>query len=326
MGMNPSQSVMLKFISQPFRTLARCYGTQVVSAETQLPPLKLPAFKVPALPLTVPFKWKPHSAEISPQLGTYCSQSKRVGLQYVSDLHVDHLPPGQVPQIIARGRYLAICGDLGKPNHPNFELLLRNVSRQFEKVFFVAGNHDFDCTPLYVEKKVNHYQPIIRKVCNQFPNIHYLDRNAYELPSFTTNKRNVILGTTLWSLPLLRGPEDGNPKYVNHIAEFQKNVEWLEAMIHHYQDANVYVLTHNVPSFQLIEQRYLDYGQHRTSWFATSLEHLIGTPVRAWLCGHSHSVLEKEINGVHCGLNAYGYKHELTETLQKPKVRLVTLH
>jgi hypothetical protein len=125
---------------------------------------------------------------------------------------------------------------------------------------------------------------------------------------------------------VLRGPEDNNTKYVNHIAEFQTNLQWLEAMIDHYRDSNVYILTHNVPSFQLIEQRYLDYGQHRTSWFATSLEHLIGAPVKAWLCGHSHSVLEKEINGIKCGINAYGYKHEVDESLPNAKVRIVALH
>jgi hypothetical protein len=90
-------------------------------------------------------------------------------------------------------------------------------------------------------------------------------------------------------------------------------------MIDRYRDMNVYSLSHNVPSFQLIEQRYLDYGQHRTSWFATSLEHRIGSPVKAWLCGHSHSVLEKEIN-------AYGYKHEVDELLPNAKVRIVALH
>lgn len=267
------------------------------------------------------------------QTSLECKPIQQGSIQYVSDLHVDHLPIGQVPQITPKSSYLAICGDLGKPNHPNFELLLKQVSGQFEKVFFVAGNHDFDCTPLYIETKVRHYQPIIRTICNQFKNVHYLDRNAYEIPSVNSPKKSVILGTTLWSLPLLSGTADYHSKYVSHIQEFQTNLEWLEAMITHYQNYNIYVLTHNVPSFQLIEQRFLDYGKFRTSWFATNLEHLMKTPVQAWLCGHSHSVLEKEICGVQCGLNAYGYNHELKKDcepikkldLPKPKTRLVHL-
>ena len=60
--------------------------------------------------------------------------------QYISDLHVDRMK--MIPTIIPKCDYLCICGDVGKPDHPNFKNLFQQVSRNFKKTFFVAGNHE----------------------------------------------------------------------------------------------------------------------------------------------------------------------------------------
>ena len=232
-----------------------------------------------------------------------------VRIQYVSDLHLDtygNKQPGwKIPLIEHAAKYLAICGDLGKPTHPNVNLFLRMVSSQYEKVFFVPGNHDFDSGPLYDRQKYDLYNPLIESICSQYKNVYYLNNKTHHI-----NKNLVIVGSTLWSQPNISNCEANvdyhdHDHYHDHAIEHQKNVNWLELQLKQY--GNIVVLSHFVPTFKLIEPQYLRLGLQKTRWFATNLEHLMKPPIRAWLCGHSHSVIECHINGIHCGLNAHGY-------------------
>ncbi len=245
--------------------------------------------------------------------------NSRPKLQYISDLHVDTLEIGTIPTIKPKAEYLAICGDLGLPNHPNFELLLAQVSQNFSQVFFVSGNHEYGLSPLYKKSNIITYNPIIKKVCSQFSNIHFLNKETYMLSS-----KDLILGTTLWSRPELNFPSKSET-YLNHLNEHQSHVNWLQGMIKFYQNRNLYILTHNLPSFQLIEPKYAKLGLKNTSWFATNLEHLMLPNVNAWLCGHSHSVVNCQIKDTYCGLNAYGYQTAIYGMLPQPKIRTLTI-
>ena|SRR5436305_1603402 len=75
--------------------------------------------------------------------------------------------------------------------------------------------------------------------------------------------------------------------------------------------SSIIVLTHYLPTFQLIETKYKDAGpQIRSSHFATNLEYLFRPNIKAWLCGHSHSRISFRHNGMYLGLNAHGYSDE----------------
>ena len=74
------------------------------------------------------------------------------------------------------------------------------------------------------------------------------------------------------------------------------------------------MLTHYVPSFKLIEPKYSKYGKLNTL-FATDLEYLIQKPIEAWICGHTHSILDMKINNIYCGINALG--HDNVDCLSK---------
>src|SRR4029077_8822969 len=111
----------------------------------------------------------------------------------------------------------------------------------------------------------------------------------------------LVAGSILWSRPVPPTTDsidsvDGSDTYRRHVVEHNRHVSWLEDVIRNNQDKRLLVMTHFVPSFQLIEPKYRDLGLAKTSHFATNLEHLIRHPVRAWVCGHSHSALERDIN------------------------------
>jgi len=214
-------------------------------------------------------------------------------IQYISDLHVD--VNKKVPRIRPAAEYLAVCGDLGVPTHPAFDEFFKTYSKQFKKIFFVAGNHDYDCSPLYEEKKENYYKPLIHEIINNYPNVYFLDASCHQLSDDI-----IIAGTTLWSYPL-------TTKYKAHIDKHETDVKWINEMCNLYADKKIVMLTHYVPTFKLIEEKYLARGTYATSWFATDLEYMLKEPIVAWVCGHSHSVTETEINDVYCGINAVGH-------------------
>ena len=240
----------------------------------------------------------------------------KLRLQYLSDVHVDTRSVNQLPRIQPISEYLLLAGDIGKPTHPHFKIFFQDLSKQFKKIFYVPGNHDFDCRSLYDQDKVAFYEPLIIDICKQFPNIHYLNRSTYALDS-----NCLIVGATLWSLPLIPNLEYSSyaDKYLDHINKHSQDVMWMEQMLKQYSDKQIIALTHFVPTFQLIEPKYRQKGLESTSWYATNLEHLIQKPVSAWLCGHSHSILQTRINGVYCGINAYGYPNEANESNEETK-------
>jgi len=220
-----------------------------------------------------------------------------VRLQYISDLHVD--VNKKIPQIKPVCDHLAICGDIGKPDHPHFSQLINQTSKLFKNVYLVAGNHDYDCGPQFERQKVIYYKPLIKDICKSFTNVHFLDRSIHQLNSDT-----IVAGTTLWSHP--HHQQEDN--YMEHIFEHTADVEWIKNLIKDtHNNHKIIMLTHFVPTFKLIEEKYQKKGLKSTSWFATDLEDLIKEPIIAWLCGHSHSIIDLKVNNIYCGINAIGY-------------------
>lgn len=234
----------------------------------------------------------------------HASKKTSVKIQYVSDLHVD--VNKKVPVISQVSNILATCGDIGNPDHPNFELFLRCVSKQFEKTFMIAGNHEYDCGPIYDKTKVAHYKPKIVDICKSINNITFLDNSCSKITD-----RTIIAGTTLWSNPILKpGAKYDKEKYDAHVDKHKSDVEWLRQLCLENNNKQILVMSHFVPTFDLIEEKYKARGIHRTSFFASDLEYLIDKPIVGWLCGHTHSIKETFVNGILCGVNACGYQGE----------------
>lgn len=229
-------------------------------------------------------------------------------IQYVSDVHVDIHKT--IPKIKPLSRYLAVCGDVGIPSSPYWKAFMTQVSQDFEKVFFVPGNHDFDLGPIYRQYQVQKWTPIMKEICESLGNVHYLNKDSYYLEK----EKIKILGATLWSRAF---PSVNNQSFhEGNLMEHQSHVDWFAENIAQHKktqtEDDLVILTHFVPTFQLIEEKYKNYTNAliRTSRFATDLERfLINPPVKVWICGHSHSVINCTINNVYCAINAYKYKN-----------------
>ncbi len=233
-------------------------------------------------------------------------------LQLISDIHLEFNQQKSTYFITPVCKYLVIAGDLGHPIHSHYKEFLDDVSQQFEKIFLILGNHEY-----YGRESMNNILIKVQELVKNYNNIILLNNDEYILDDY------VILGTTLWSdvstNPLVKYAINDykyiyindphltfiTPKHVTNL--FKENVDWLTNKIQKYKDKKIIVLSHHLPSFQLIAEQYKnnDYNQA----YASDLEYLMND-VTCWLFGHTHTYIEKKINGCLCVANPVGYPDE----------------
>lgn len=228
-------------------------------------------------------------------------------LAYISDIHLEvwkpkhkaifKYGPNAKPEKIGG---LLLAGDIGNPFHKNYKDFLQQCSQQFPNVFFISGNHE------YHQKKGVDANEKIKEVVYEIErktgkdNLYYLDNSKILI-----NNYHLLLGTTLWC------PHRNK-------AEYNFSVDWLEWQLHtiinpsevdeHHliKPKYVTVMSHYLPTKKLISEDYLRrFKNHKN--FYSDLDRLIDRPVTHWICGHSHSVMTMDINGVFMGMNTFGY-------------------
>lgn len=232
-------------------------------------------------------------------------------IRYFSDLHLE-FRKGFDLSIIKPGKdeILILAGDIGKPILTEYYSLFDYLSRNFKKIFYVPGNHEY-----YSETShIGITQEMIPSILRKYPNISLLDCSdeIYEGYHF--------IGATMWSLVK-------NHRYkINDIYsipgmtipvynELNKNeVEYLTDMI----DAplkdgikGIIVITHHIPSESLIDPEYKfnDYNQ----WFFTDMDKIIERnkgKIVGWWYGHTHTSAENNYLGVDFHCNPAGYPGE----------------
>jgi hypothetical protein len=172
--------------------------------------------------------------------------------------------------------------------------------------------------------------------------IVFLDNDIFHLPSLSSTNTKapgevVVLGSTLWS----HTPKNAAKLIETRLADYSrifddtgrlvnidflndihaKNVEWLKTSIinvtTNFPNKKIMVLTHHLPSFKLVAQKYTTTEECRllNHGFASSLDDLIqqSNNISYWCCGHTHSsakaIIEREESKNPCILlvNPKGY-------------------
>ena len=259
-------------------------------------------------------------------------------IQYISDIHLEmHDKDNEgyiIPSMFLKpsAPYLALCGDIGIPGLNAYEAFLSWCSKSWKHVFLIAGNHEFYNYRTPQKADIPTRIQLIEQIVSKYPNVHFLNNSSYMLEA--DNLR--ILGTTLWS-DTSSGDERQMLLYMNDFRSiflkdaenlhpydvydmYIKNREWLSKEI---QDAKergeeVLVLTHHLPTEKLIHEKYKSHPLNMC--FASNCEELIQVPVKGWICGHSHTGVRLELNGVKCVMNPYGYPGEKSETRNREAV------
>ncbi len=246
-------------------------------------------------------------------------------IQYISDLHLEFNRTD-----IALGRaahVLVLAGDIGDPMSKTYSEFLSWCARDWAHVIVVAGNHELYNRQPPSAWKWSQPDTVATRIAacraaaaGAGPNVHFLERDSVVIGGVR------FLGCTLWSD--VSGEEemverrlsdysaitvDGQVSVVaaQTLEWHLRDRAWLEAELAAGAEGEpVVVVTHHLPTYSLIAPRYL--GSPLNVAFASHLDDvLVRPPVRAWICGHSHTAGRVEVNGVRCLLNPVGYPYPL---------------
>jgi hypothetical protein len=214
-----------------------------------------------------------------------------ITFQYVSDLHLEFRGfevNKIIESIIPAAPYLVLAGDIGKPSHPNYTFFLAAMSKRFEYVFLVAGNHEF------YGSSVPEALAAITKICDGFPNVYFLNSELFVDASLPIH----IFGGTMWTL--VKSEERHGVEILMNdsrlIREFtvdsaatehMRFVERLQVSLDANTDKPFLVISHHLPSFELIDPKYS--GSSINSAFATNVPMAHDERIKAWVYGHTHS-------------------------------------
>jgi Calcineurin-like phosphoesterase len=260
---------------------------------------------------------------------------------YVSDIHLEmrtRPPIAIIEQIIGHritdedaNNILCLAGDIGEPGGFFYDFFLQSMRRNFAAVFVVAGNHEYyqrdgqTATVADVNRKMT-------EVCRE-NRVHLLaagdNGSVPSVVSIYVGEALLtrVIGCTLWTFPSADAATymndykriyfgDGglltvdNVVYGMHLPQR----EFLRDILASNDKSNIVVITHHLPSMQLLGHDTVTQNKpptvHRRladESYAVDLEHMIRPPIVAWICGHTHRSLSMHINDVYCGINCYGY-------------------
>ena len=270
-------------------------------------------------------------------------------LQYGSDFHLKADGPDFSTLLVPVAPDLALCGDIGDPFSDVYAAFLGWCSAQWRRVFVITGNHEYFTENPLID--MNETERHIRTVCAKAgPNIVFLQKEVYFIPEHGV----AIMGTTMWSTPELRRWDMMSYKFIGapglrgeYNAIFKKDeytgrrrplhpsditalslnqTSWLRRTLNSTWGAvdgwRVIVLTHYLPTYRLNPESY----KHHTlrSCYAVEMEDLFKKPVRAWVCGHSHTAQHIDYDsGCVVTLNPFGYKKEQGRNGYKPNAVVV---
>ena len=95
-------------------------------------------------------------------------------IQVYSDLHLEFYDT--FPKLIPTAKYLILAGDIGIINETFFSEFIQYVSKNWIKVFYILGNHEYykhkDCNKVFQQ-----YKDFFKK----YENVILLQQDTYDI-------------------------------------------------------------------------------------------------------------------------------------------------
>lgn len=230
--------------------------------------------------------------------------------------------------------YLALCGDIcGYYKKERLQTFLQYCSKHWKRVFFIAGNHEYYNLPRKHLKDVGGARSMadvetwLRTECGTFPNVHFLQKQVFELPE----ENCIVVGCTLWTevagfatkeaaqlmndYRLIWSSTSAQASVADLNAVHRDHLAWLSTTVGQIKTAlpsvRIVVLTHHLPTHRMISPKFA--GNPLNSCFASGALEQLTTKPTAWIFGHSHIRDWKKLDGVVCAINSHGYDGEHAE-------------
>jgi predicted phosphodiesterase len=228
-------------------------------------------------------------------------------IQYISDIHLEFCKNPPIINPVAP--ILCLTGDIGYPNSKIYQNFLINLNEndKFEKIFLIFGNHEYYEQNEFIEETNNKIKLFLQK--NNLNKISFLN-NSSEF-----YKEYLFVGSTLWSHISNKKYTTNDLKYIENMTidkynELHKDaISFIKSEIESNKDKNIIMLTHFLPSYKLIDEKYEAYYQYN-QYFASHNDDFINSPVVLWIYGHTHYPNTSIINNITLVCNPIGYPGE----------------
>lgn len=235
-------------------------------------------------------------------------------IQYASDLHLEFADNWrklkQEGPMNVRGDILVLAGDIGYLGDDNYQThpFWDWASENYQQVIVALGNHEFykfyDLSSMhdgligeirpnihYYYNDVIHIQDIDIIVSTLWANITLED--AYITEHSVTDFRRILYGEDILT-------------FADFNREHKRCLEFIKQSVADSTAKHKIVVTHHVPSFQLMSPEFL--GSHINGAFTVELADYIATSgIDYWIYGHSHRNIDKAIGTTRCVCNQFGY-------------------
>lgn len=235
----------------------------------------------------------------------------KIAVQIYSDIHLEWCK--KIPKIKPLCDYLILAGDIGKINNNQLSNFLDHCSKNWEKTFYVLGNHEYYIVNSNFTKINEMYK---NKITDQFTNVYYLDDQIIPI-----NDEINLYGSTLWT-PSVNDNRLNDYNYidrqvVNAISKIQKQklVEYLNKT-----NKKTIIVTHFPPTQNnTSDPIYKNQPQDIKNYFAHKniLNEVKTYNILCWISGHTHYSYDFKENGVRCISNQFGYTDELISGVTK---------
>lgn len=249
----------------------------------------------------------------------YCLEGDYMKIAIHSDLHTEFghgFPKGFLED--KDFDVLVLAGDFS--NVDVIEPYLQEVRSMTDKpILFVPGNHDFYSKSMPFDEALIY----MVSVCEKF-DIEFMYQDCVEINGVR------FVGCTGWpNMKATKGYVDEWDKIVvkksisdfhwiknwsvdRMLEEAEEDYKWLRCVLSTPHPKTV-VITHYPPSF-LLDSGHFPISS-LTNYFYNDYPEFFETEnkPKAWIYGHTHFSINREINGVQCYSNQLGYKGERTE-------------
>jgi predicted phosphodiesterase len=254
--------------------------------------------------------------------------TKKITIQVFSDIHIEYW--NKLPTISVKAKYLFLAGDICKLRHSLFYKFLDYCSANWEKIFYVPGNHEFyDSKKNYNELSFEYKY----KISTKYKNIFYLDNEFISLDDNIN-----VYGTTFWT----KSPFSSTNIAKIYISDFN-NIKYFNNNLNKVVDLDISYINNISNSAFLSLQSYLNstnkftiimthFPPMRTGtshpkylinprienlyfgWEDDTINKLNLFNVPLWISGHTHWSYDFEKFNTKFISNQLGYKWELGKT------------
>ncbi len=245
-------------------------------------------------------------------------------IKVLSDLHIEHFVACQVLDV-GEGDILVLAGDILCAKHFKtdgylhavYDRFLYDCSKNYNKVLYVLGNHEF---------YGYNYEGTKRKLKEHLPhNFHILDNDTITIDNWN------FIGFTLWTdfrnenaLEMMEAECNMNDYKVIRIGSKFRKLRATDTFKFHQESKiyllnqlqtlkdNVFVISHHAPSYQSVPQ---EYKNHANGAYCSNLDDLIlnNQKVKYWVHGHTHNVFDYMIGDCRIICNPGGYPGQDTK-------------